>query len=156
MSDTVPTPVPGNPASKGAPDGVSGAPGSTDGPGVHGRSPQGESGGAAYPNPHTGNGDPKSEFFSDTGQTPNDYFGSGQAGDEGGSAPNGVAGSNEDRDTADRPVPVPAPVRSERQATAPGTTFAVVETSGIAEAETQGKIGTDAPYEEEQKQPGSG
>jgi len=39
---------------------------------------------------------------------------------------------------------------------AEGSKINVVETSGIAEAEASGKIGTDADYEEEQKQPGAG
>lgn len=95
MPDTVPVPVPGNPESKGAPDGVSGTPGKLEEGEVHGRSGGGESGGGAYPNPHTGHGEPKSEFFSPRGQTPKAYHGGGQAGMDGGVAPNAPAGSDD-------------------------------------------------------------
>ena len=86
MSDKVQTPVPGNPASKGAPDGV--------------------------------------------------------AGSDGGDRTTIAADPDADRE--------PHAIAAE------GRMIEVVETSGIAEAEASGKIGTDADYEDEQKQPGAG
>jgi len=154
MRDTVHTPVPGNPASKGAPDGVSGAPRGNDGGGVHGRSDRGESGGGAYPNPHAGKTETNTGFMAHGGQTDIAYHGGGQAGEDGGSTGNGVAGSGGgDRTTI---ADDPDADREPHAITGEGRTIEVVETSGIAEAEANGKIGTDARYEDEQKQPGAG
>jgi len=152
MSDKVHTPVPGNPASKGAPDGVSDSPRSNGD--VHGRSEGGESGGGAYPNPHAGKTETNTGFMTHGGQTDIAYHGGGQAGDDGGSAANGVAGSGGGDGTtiaAD-----PDADREPHKIAAEGRTIDVVETSGIAEAESTGKIGTDARYEREQKAPGAG
>lgn len=70
-----------------APDGVGGEQ-------VKGRGPAGESGGAAYPNPHTG-GDSEASVEGGAGKGRVEYFGGGQAGDDhsGGVAPNSPAGS---------------------------------------------------------------
>jgi hypothetical protein len=151
MSDKVPTPVSGNPETKGAPDGVSDVRrGANE---VHGRSAGGESGGGAYPNPQTGKTDTNTGFMGHGGQTDMAYHGGGQAGEEGGSARNGVTGSSGNGGTA---APAPAADYKERDVSVEGHDVKVVETSGIAEAEATGKIGTDADYDDEQKQPGSG
>ena len=154
MSDKVHTPVPGNPASKGAPDGVSVSPRSdTDGR-VHGRSDGGESAGGAYPNPHEGKIDADTSPASQGGQTDIAYHGGGQAGENGGSAGNAVAGSSGGSGTtiaAD-----PDADRTPHSIAAEHGTIKVVETSGIAEAEATGKVGTDARYENEQAKPGAG
>jgi len=144
----VPTPVSGNPESKGAPDGVSDSPGG--GAEVQGRSAGGESGGGAYPNANTGRTPTSGGFMGHGGQTEMDYHGGGQGGDDG-SAPNAVTGSRGDGEV-DGSSGVPSADHKVRDAGG----FAVEETSGIAEAEASGKVGTDASYEEAQKQPGSG
>ena len=152
MSDKVHTPVSGNPASKGAPDGVSDSPRGNDD--VHGRSEGGESGGGSYPNPHAGKTETNTGFMAHGGQTDIAYHGGGQAGEDGGTAGNGVAGSSgRDRTTI---AADPDADRKPHAIPAEGRTIEVVETSGIAEAEANGKIGTDADYEDEQKQPGAG
>jgi len=154
MSAKVHTPVPGNPASKGAPDGVSDSPRGKDGADVHGRSEGGESGGGSYPNPHAGKTETNTGFMAHGGQTDIAYHGGGQAGEDGGNAGNGVAGS----DGGDRTTIAADPDadREPHAIAAEGRAIEVVETSGIAEAEASGKIGTDADYEDEQKQPGAG
>ncbi len=152
MRDKVQTPTPGNPASKGAPDGVSDAPRGNDD--VHGRSEGGKSGGGSYPNPHGGKTPTNTGFMAHGGQTDIAYHGGGQAGVDGASTDNGAAGSSGDDGTtiaAD-----PEADREPHAIAAEGHTFEVVETSGIAEAEANGKIGTDADYEDEQKKPGAG
>jgi hypothetical protein len=154
MSDKVQAPVPGDPASKGAPDGVSDSPGGGASSDVHGRSEGGESGGGAYPNPHAGKTETNTGFMAHGGQTDIAYHGGGQAGEDSGSAGNGVTGSGGGDGTtiaAD-----PDADREPRAIAGEDRTIEVVETSGIAEAESNGKIGTDADYEEEQKQPGAG
>lgn len=65
----VPTQAMGDGSRKGAPDG-------TNRP----RETAGESGGGAYPNPHTGKGDKKSDWQG--GQSEIGYHGSGQLGDQ--------------------------------------------------------------------------
>ena len=154
MSDKVQTPVPGDPATKGAPDGVSDSPRGHDDADVHGRSEGGESGGGAYPNPHAGKTETNTGFMAHGGQTDIAYHGGGQAGEDGGSAAKGLAGSGGGDGTtiaAD-----PDADRKPHAIAAGGRTIEVVETSGIAEAEANRKIGTDADYEDEQKEPGSG
>lgn len=146
----VPTPVSGNPDSKGEADGVSDSPG---GARVHGRSSGGESGGGAYPNPNTGKTPTSGGFLGHGGQTEMEYHGGGQGGENGTSAPNAVTGSSGEGDT-DGSSGVPTAEHKDRHIA--GGTIAVEETSGVAEAEAAGKVGTDAPYEEAQKQPGSG
>lgn len=154
MADKVPMPVSGNSDTKGAPDGVSDIPEGDGGANVHGRSAGGESGGGAYPNPHAGKVATNTGFLAHGGQSDIAYHGGGQAGEEGGSAPNGVAGSgNGARST------IAADPDADRKphALADGDrSIDVVETSGVAEAEASGKVGTDARYEAEQTHPGSG
>jgi hypothetical protein len=157
MNGKFPMPVSGNPASKGAPDGVSEAPGG-NAKQVHGRTVSGESGGGAYPNPHRCKTNKNDGYMGHGGQTEINYHGGGQAGEQGLSAPNAATGSGgSDRETTESS-------RSASQAGEPrppaprevGNGIAVIEVSGVAEAESSGKVATDAPYEEEQKQPGSG
>ena len=150
MTDKVPMPVSGNPESKGAPDGVSGSPGGDTDRTIDGRKGGGESEGGAYPNPHSGKKPEGGGFMGHGGQTEMDYHGGGQGGDDG-SAPNAVTGSRGDGEV-DGSSGVPSADHKVRDAGG----FAVEETSGIAEAEASGKVGTDASYEEAQKQPGSG
>lgn len=153
MTDKVPTPVSGNPDSKGAPDGVSGAPGRSDRD-IDGRKGGGESEGGAYPNPNAGKTPEGGGVMGHGGQTEMDYHGSGQAGETGDGAPNAVTGSSGDGDPdGDTGVAVPRHVRE--AATRDGG-VTVEETSGIAAAEAAGKVGTDAAYDAEQKHPGSG
>ncbi len=159
MSSKVPMPASGNPDSKGAADGVSGAPGNdagnSDGREVHGRSKDGESGGGAYPNPHSGKTPENTGFMSHGGQTDVAYHGSGQAGDDGGSAPNGVAGSGATRDTGESTTAPVVEHKAHSIATERGS-IDVVETSGVAEVEATGKVATDGQDDEAQAQPGSG
>lgn len=154
MSDKVPMPVSGNPDTKGAPDGVGASPASNGGDDVHGRSTGGESGGGAYPNPHAGKVATNTGFMAHGGQSEIAYHGGGQAGEDGGSAPNGVAGS--DGNPGSTIAADPDADRAPHEIAANGGSIDVVETSGVAEAEAAGKIGTDDRYEDEQKHPGSG
>lgn len=154
MTDTVPTPVPGDPATKGRPDGVSDPPRDDDATGVHGRTEGGESGGGAYPNPHTGKTPTDSGAMGHGGQTDIAYHGGGQSGENGGSAPNGVTGS--DTGTRTTKAADPAADRKPHGIAAEGRTIEVVETSGVAEAEAVGKVGTNRPHDDEQRRPGSG
>jgi hypothetical protein len=154
MSDKVPMPVSGNPDSKGEADGVSGVPSGTSEHAIHGRSSGGESDGGAYPNPHTGQISKNDGFMGHGGQTDIAYHGSGQAGNAGGSAPNSATGSDGDYSESDSSAP--APDHEQRDVAGSRGAIKVEETSGVAEAEALGKVGTDASYEREQKQPGSG
>ncbi|HXH14792.1 MAG TPA: hypothetical protein VNJ10_01525 [Sphingomonas sp.] len=154
MTDKVPMPVSGNPDTKGDPDGVSGVPEGNADDNVHGRSAGGESGGGAYPNPHAGKVATNTGFMAHGGQSDIAYHGGGQAGEEGGSAANGVAGSGDGpRSTI---AADPDADRKPRALADDHSSIDVVETSGNAEAEASGKVGTDARYEAEQKYPGSG
>lgn len=155
MTDKVPTPVSGNPDSKGAPDGVSGSPRENPDRDIDGRKGGGESEGGAYPNPHTGKTPEGGGFMGHGGQTDMAYHGGGQAGDDGASAPNAVTGSSGEGDI-DGSTGVAQPEPADRDVQTDGGTVAVEETSGIAAAEATGKIGTDAAYDDEQKHPGSG
>lgn len=151
MTNSPRTPVSGGDDREGAPDGVSDSPG---GAAIHGRT-TGESDGGAYPNPQTGKEPTNSGFMGHGGQTEIGYHGGGQAGEQGGDAPNAATGSDSsdgtERDTSAWAAPAYAP----HQVHAGGQSFAVVETNGIAEAEVLGKVGTDASYEREQESPGS-
>lgn len=156
--EKVETPVSGGGARKGAPDGVSQAPvdGDAANPGVSGRSSGGESGGGAYPNPQSGKAPTNSGFMGHGGQTEIGYHGGGQAGEQGGDAPNAATGSDSS-DGAERGTAAwTSPTYQPHTVHSGGQTFAVVETNGVAEAESLGKIGTDASYEREQESPGSG
>jgi len=152
----VTTPVSGGDAGKGAPDGVSAAPDAGGGAHVHGRTKGGESGGGAYPNPQTGKTGKNSGLMGHGGQTEIGYHGGGQAGDQGGDAPNAVTGSGSSDGTEAVTNAWATPDYQPHAVTAGGRTFAVVQTNGVAEAEAVGKVGTDAPYEAEQQSPGSG
>ncbi|MFV0623865.1 hypothetical protein ACBY01_07630 [Sphingomonas sp. ac-8] len=91
MSDKQPMQASGKGAAEGG-DGV-------DQQQVSGRDAAGESGGGAYPNPHTGKDEKQSGFLGHGGQTDVDYRGPGQ-GSEGegktGSNPNAGTGSDQD------------------------------------------------------------
>lgn len=152
MSDEKAMPADGDGRHKGEADGISGAPGGGD---PHGRTAGGESGGGGYDNPHAGKAPISNDFMGHGGQTEIAYHGSGQAGREGDSAPNAATGTGT---AGDKPAPAdaPAPDRPARTVEADGRRFDVIDESGIAAAETGGKVGTDAAYEEEQKTPGSG
>ncbi len=63
MTDKKKMPADGGGIAKGQPDGVSGSPDTGDMGRVHGRSPGGESGGAAYPNPHSDEESKQRHFF---------------------------------------------------------------------------------------------
>ncbi|MEG3163412.1 hypothetical protein U1701_02280 [Sphingomonas sp. PB2P19] len=157
MTDKVPMPVSGNPESKGAPDGVSGVPEGGSGHDVQGRKGGGESDGGAYPNPHTGKKPEGGGFMGHGGQTEMAYYGGGQAGEGGdANAPNAVRGTASGAGDVDGSSGVPTPDPKDRNVSANGRTITVEETSGTAAAEATGKVGTDAPYEEAQKHPGSG
>ena len=155
MYEKVAMPLNGNPRSKGKADGVSGVPGGMASGEIHGRSPGGESGGGSYPNPHTGKTPTTNTFMAHGGQTDIAYHGGGQAGEDGGSAPNAVTGSNGDSSGIESAA-VPVPPRMEPERFLGGHSIKVVEESGVAAAEATGKIATDAPYEEAQQRPGSG
>ena len=151
MSDKVPMPVSGNPESKGAPDGVSDVAGGD----VHGRTEGGESGGGAYPNPHAGKTPENGGFMGHGGQTDIAYHGGGQGGEDGASAPNATTGSHGDGDV-DGSSGLPTADHKQHDVATSDGAIKVEETSGIAEAEASGKIGTDGPHEDAQKHPGSG
>jgi hypothetical protein len=138
MSDKTPMPADGDGIDKGAPDGVSGAPNQGPGEGVHGRAPPGETGGGAYPNPHTD----KDEAGEKThgGQTEMKYYGSGQAGSDGSAGPNSVAGSNDPDHANEAKLPEPAVERTPHTIHAQGRTFDVVEDSGVAAAEATADV----------------
>ncbi|MEN2787271.1 hypothetical protein ACFOKI_05080 [Sphingomonas qilianensis] len=126
---------------------------------TQGRSIGGESGGGSYDNPHTGKEARGESGDYQGGQSVQGYFGPGQADGEkanpdtagavgqGGTTPGGDLG-----ESAAQPAPAYAP----RVVGAGDRSFDIVETSGVAEAEVHGKVGTDAPYEAEQESPGSG
>ena len=149
MSDGKPMPVDGDGADKGRSDGV-------NDPAQRGRSEGGESGGGGYANPHGGKDGDQSGFLGHGGQTEIGYHGGGQAGEQGGDAPNAATGSDSSDGQESGAAAWRAPVYEPHSINAGGPTIEVVETSGIAEAEQLGKVGTDARYEREQESPGSG
>lgn len=161
MTDKVPMPVPGNPATKGAPDGVSAATGSGN---VHGRSDGGESGGGAYPNPHTGKKPEGGGFLSHGGQTEIGYHGGGQAGNDGAGNVNAAAEGDADYSDQGNTGPKPGP-QGPREATVEdrihkvtvnGRTLNIEETSGVAAAEATGKTGRAGQEETDPAAPGAG
>jgi hypothetical protein len=89
------------------------------------------------------------------GQTEMSYYGGGQAG-QGGDAPNAATGAGTSEGTESTAAAAPSPEHKSRLVQNGGRSFAVVEISGVAEAEATGKVGTDASYEREQESPGSG
>jgi hypothetical protein len=153
MMSKTETPVSGGGLAQGKPDGVSGAP---DGGNVGGRDAGGESGGGGYDNPHTGKKPTNSGFMGHGGQTDIDYHGGGQAGEQGGEAPNAVTGSDGSDGKKEGTSAWTAPTYEPHTIISGGRTFDVVETNGVTEAEQQGKVGTDTSYEREQETPGSG
>lgn len=148
------TPVSGGGAKKGAPDGVSASPETGAAANIQGRTPGGESGGAAYPNPQTGKKPTNSGIMGHGGQTEIGYHGGGQLGD--GDAPNAATGSDSSDGTERGSAAWAAPRYEPHRVGDGGHAFSVIETNGVAEAEARAKVGTDAPYEREQEQPGSG
>ncbi len=152
MTDKQTMPVDGDGHDKGKADGIAAAP---DGSAPHGRTPGGESGGGGYDNPHAGKAPKSDDFMGHGGQTEIAYHGSGQAGEQGGSAPNAATGSA-GPGAAPAPAAAPEAVREPRAASHGGQSFAVIEDDGSAAAETTGKVATDADYEAEQDNPGSG
>ncbi|WP_419813740.1 hypothetical protein [Glacieibacterium sp.] len=153
MSGKTPVPVDGDGVNKGAPDGVSGAPEKGPGEGVHGRAPPGETGGGAYPNPHTEESDDDAREKTHGGQTEMKYYGSGQAGSDGSAAPNAAAGSNDPGHASEAKLPEPAVDRQPHTIHAQGRTFQVVEGSGVAAAEATADVlpHTDEPKDESKR-----
>ena len=148
-------PVSGGDGREGAPDGVSAPPDTGRAADIQGRTDGGESGGGAYPNPQTGKeGSSSAGFMGHGGQTEIGYHGGGQLGQ--GDAPNSATGSDSDEGTERGGARWPAGEHGAHAVHAQGQSFTVIETNGNAEAETMGKVGTDAAYEREQEQPGSG
>jgi hypothetical protein len=155
MSDgKVPMPADGHDSSKIRPDRV----GDAD---THGRGRGGESGGGSYDNPHAG----KEPHGFEGGQSVRGYFGPGQLdGEKADPGQAGIVGQGGDTvetvggsgDSERAGAPGTTPVHKPSLVTAGGRTFEVVQESGVAEAEVNGKVATDAAYEEEQESPGSG
>jgi len=160
MSDKIPMPVPGDPATKGKPDGVSDAPGSGN---IHGRSAAGESGGGAYPNPHTGKKPISGGFLSHGGQTEIGYHGGGQAGSDGTSNVNAATKGDEDFSTQGETGPKPGPAGPQQvtgedrihKVTVNGRALHVEEASGIAAAEASGMTGRAGQEQTEPEEPGA-
>lgn len=152
MCDKKKMPVSGGGAAKGKPDGVSGSPDSAEMGRVHGRAPGGESGGGAYPNPHSHAGkahsDSSGREFSG-GQAEKAYYGDDN--------PNATT---EPRSShlveADADQVSPTPVREAHPIQVGGRTIEVIEDNGVAAAEATGKVATDATYQAEQESPGGG
>jgi hypothetical protein len=146
VTDKKEMPADGAGTAKGKPDGISGSPDTGESGRSHGRSPGGESGGGAYPNPHSENDADRSSFSG--GQTEKAYYG--------GDNPNATAGpppnlsADEEREGAD------SAAGHAHRLEIGGRTIEVTHESGVAAAEATGKIATDAPYEEEQNTPGAG
>ncbi|MGI4880367.1 MAG: hypothetical protein ACRYG4_23115, partial [Janthinobacterium lividum] len=95
-------------------------------------------------------GKPGAESLDHGGQSEMRYYGSGQAGGEGRSAPNAVAGSNQADDDQATNLPPPTAERQSHVVQAAGRSFEVVETSGVAAAEASGRVesGGDEPKDE--------
>ena len=147
MTDKKEMPANGGGVAKGTPDGVSGSPDTGEMGRVHGRSSGGESGGGAYPNPHSGKSPTKSNFSGGRGEQA--YYG--------GDNPNATTKPrNSSEEEVQSAEDTGEPVRKAHPARAVGRTIEVIENSGVAMAEATGKVGTDAPYEVEQESPGGG
>jgi len=154
MSDKSKMPADGGGVRKGAPDGVSGTPGSDEEGQVHGRVGGGDSAGGAYPNPHS---DPDSSgedrsissaLLGHAGQSEKSYYG--------GSNPNATTGGGTFSNSGSDTRVEASPDREPHSVDAAGQHVEVIEDSGVAAAEATGKVGTDAPYEREQESPGGG
>ena len=136
----------GGGVAKGQPDGVSGSPDTGEMGRAHGRSPGGESGGGAYPNPHSGKDSSNSTFSG--GQAQKAYYG--------GDNPNATTPRNSRPDERGTAQGSAAPLQDAHSMQAGGRTIEVIEESGVAAAEATGKVATDAQYEVEQNSPGGG
>ena len=151
MSDKKKMPADGGGVRKGMPDGVSGSPDQEVEGLVHGRSGGGESGGGAYPNPHSdeGRANPTSSGGSFSGgQGDKAYYGS-----ENPNATTPRKAAAQDQQGAQGSAPVEQKAHSVEVG---GRTIEVIEDNGVAAAEATGKVATDAPYKEEQESPGGG
>jgi hypothetical protein len=146
VTDKIKMPADGGGVAKGKPDGVSGSPDSVERGRAHGRSSGGESGGGAYPNPHSDKGATSSTFSGGQGEKAY-YGGNNPNATTPRKAPEKEELSAEDSDSN---------VRKSHSVQVGGRTIEVIEDSGVAAAEATGKVGTDAPYEAEQKSPGGG
>lgn len=144
-------PADGGGKHKGAPDGVAAAPGGDGERGVNGRTEGGESGGGAYPNPHTGK-TPNSGGFSG-GQSGQAYHGGGQGGEQGGDAPNAATGSDSSDGTEEGSSAWTSPTYAPHVVHAEGQTFEIVATNGIAEAVQSGNVAGSAGDETEEDEP---
>lgn len=146
----VPMPASGQDSPKKHADGV----GQVD---SHERSVGGESGGGSYDNPYTGKEARGESGKFEGGQSVQGYYGSGQLdGEKADQAEPGTVGQGGDVGTGSDRLPIATPGNKPHQVTESGRTFEVVQASGVAEAEVNGKIGTDAAYEDEQNSSGSG
>jgi hypothetical protein len=105
VTDKKKMPADGGGIAKGKPDGVSGSPDTGEVGGVHGRSSGGESGGGAYPNPHSGKGPTHSRFSG--GQTAKAYYG--------GDNPNATTKPHKSLEEAQRETRSQGPVPAERE-----------------------------------------
>ena len=109
VTDKKKMPADGGGIAKGKPDGVSGSPDTGEVGGVHGRSSGGESGGGAYPNPHSGKGPTHSRFSG--GQTEKAYYG--------GDNPNATTKPRKSHEEAQRETRSHGPMRAERETSNP-------------------------------------
>ncbi|MBA2467143.1 MAG: hypothetical protein H0V46_06005 [Sphingomonas sp.] len=146
MTDKKKIPADGGGVAQGWPDGVSGSPDSAERGRGHGRSPGGESGGGAYPNPRLDKDPANSDFSGVQGEKT--YFGSDNP-----NATNPRTSAKEEEASAGGSSPA---VRQGHPIRAGEGTIDVVEHSGVAAAEASGKVATDAAYEAEQETPGGG
>ena len=151
MSDKKKMLVSGGGAAKGTPDGVSGSPDSEEMGRVHGRTSGAESGGGAYPNPHShaGEAPDSSGIEFSGGQAEKAYYG--------GDNPNATTEPRSSQLVeADADEDSGMPVRDSHPVQAGGRTVEVIEDNGIAAAEATGKVAPDATYQAEQENPGGG
>jgi hypothetical protein len=152
MSDKKKMPANGGGVAKGKPDGVSGSPDTGEMGRVHGRTSGGESGGSAYPNPHSHVGkthpDSAGGDFSG-GQAEKAYYGDDNP--DATTKPRNSHLVEADADQDSR-----TPVRDAHPVQAGGRTIEVIEDNGVAAAEATGKVATDATYRAEQESPGGG
>jgi hypothetical protein len=141
-------PADGDGRAKGMPDGVSGSPETGEMGQASGRSAGGESGGGAYPNPHSGRDPTNNGLLGHGGQTDNAYYG--------GDNPNATTKLSGAKTNETDPPPATEPEREPHIVETAGQSFEVVMESGVAAAEATGKVATVADYEREQETPGGG
>lgn len=135
VADKQEMPGNGGGVAKGKPDGVSGSPDTGEMGRVHGRSSGGESGGGAYPNPHSGKG-PTSSSFSG-GPAEKAYYG--------GDNPNATTKTRNSHEELEPSVESSdMAVRESHSVRVGDRTIEVVEDGGVAAAEATGKVATDA------------